>query len=98
MRGSAQPVSDMSSPVALRAARQGDFPSPVHPQDQEAAQPLIGSPTSEPVGSVTSRPLARHGRAHLRGARAHGALLPETPARKELHPLSALSPAGPVLP
>ena len=49
MRGSAQLVSDMSSPAALRAAWQGNFQSPVHPQDQEAVcwsfvPPLTGSP------------------------------------------------------
>lgn len=86
MRGSAQPPSGRPAVAALRASWQGTLRPPCTP-DQEAALPLVGSPASDLSGSDTPgqrvRPFA---------FRAHGALLPETPARKELSPLSALSP------
>ena len=54
----------------------------MHP-GQEGALPLVGSPASELSGSDTPGP-----RVRPLGIRAHGALLPETPARKGETPFS----------
>jgi hypothetical protein len=96
MRGSAQLVSDVSSPAALRAAWQGNFRSPVHPLDQEAALPLVGSPHPSIDGSDLSR--SDTPGCHERGkavraftAPAQGALLPETPAQTKTPAVRAMS-------
>jgi hypothetical protein len=101
MRGSARSVSGSPSPAAHRASWQGDNLSPVHPLDQEAALPLVGSPASEgwPCDTIcrTLRAGARFGQEHCAPetrihAERRGAWLPETPAPKGAQPLSALSP------
>jgi hypothetical protein len=81
MRGNTRRSLDLVDPACAPRGLAGAFP-PRAPRPR-GALPLVGSPAPERFASSTS-----DRRVRPFGIRAQGALLPETPARKERSPFS----------